>query len=260
MSAVGPAPSTATSAGGPAGIVVALDPARPTTRALEVALAISGDGGGLRGIFIESAPLLRLAGHPCALEVAPGPLGAATRVLTRETLERDLRRRAEDVRRVFESGVRSARRGGDFVVRRGAIVEELTRAAVDAGLLALGVSRRDSPGAWWGADVARLAAAGPDRLLFVPDELELHDGTVLIAGADRGGEACERAAVEVATRTGLRLQDLVSRRPLEAASLLQSAWSLRARVMVFAAQQHGLTVELLHTVLQRASCAVLVVR
>jgi hypothetical protein len=204
--------------------------------------------------------LLRLAGHPCALEVALGPLGAATRVPTRETLERDLRRRSEDVRRVFEQGIRSARRGGDFVVRRGAIVDELTRAAVDASLLALGVSRRDSPGAWWGADVARLAAAGPDRLLFVPDELELHGGTVMMAGQGRGGMACERAALEVATRTGLRLHDLGSQRPLDAAWLLQSAWSLRARIAVLSAQRPGLTVELLHAVLQRASCAVLVVR
>lgn len=124
-------------AGVPARILVALDASSTSRAALragaQLAAAMHAE---LYGIFVEDDRLLRLCNSPFCREV--GFYTAGVRPLESQTVERQLRVLAADLRRTLARVAGESQVRWTFQVRRGGIEDELLSEAAGALLLSLG--------------------------------------------------------------------------------------------------------------------------
>jgi len=129
--------STEQRANAPTRILVALDASATSQAALRAAAKLAAAmQAELLGLFIEDQRLLQLCNSPFCREV--GFYTAAVRPLESQSIERQLRVRAEELRRTLARVAGESQVRWSFQVRRGGIEEELLREAADALLLSLG--------------------------------------------------------------------------------------------------------------------------
>lgn len=124
-------------------IVVVLDAAARAEAALRAAAELAARREAeLVALFLEDLDLVHLAGLPFAREI--GFPSAASRALDVEAVERVLRRHAEQARRMVAEFAAGTPLKWSFQVARGALAEEILRAAAEAELViaALGGSGR----------------------------------------------------------------------------------------------------------------------
>ncbi|MBX3013480.1 MAG: universal stress protein [Caldilineaceae bacterium] len=118
-------------------IVVALDASPQSQIALRAAAKVAAAmQAELQGLFVEDVNLFYLCNSPFCREV--GLRTAMVRQLESHTVERQLRVRAAELRRLLARVASEAQVRWSFQVTRGAIVQELLTAAEDALLLSLG--------------------------------------------------------------------------------------------------------------------------
>ena len=118
-------------------ILVALDASPASLAALQVAARLAAAlKGELYGIYVEEETLLRGAELP--ITSAVGSFSGAIRQVERPELERHLRTQAAKAKLALESIAVQAQLPWSFRVARGAVAEELLRAADDADLISLG--------------------------------------------------------------------------------------------------------------------------
>ena len=123
-------------------ILVALDASSPRLAALEEAADLAAAlGAELRGLVVEDIKLLRLAGLPCAREVASS--SARIRQLDLAIVERMLRSRAEEVRWAFVAAAERVSVRWSFRIARGSMAATSLESAGDADMLIIG---RERPG------------------------------------------------------------------------------------------------------------------
>lgn len=121
----------------PTRILVALDASATSRAALRAAAQLAAAmQAELLGLFIEDRRLLQLCDSPFCREV--GFYTAAVRPLESQSVERQLRVLAEELRRTLARVAGESQVRWSFQVRRGGIEEELLREAADALLLSLG--------------------------------------------------------------------------------------------------------------------------
>lgn len=118
-------------------ILVALDASTHSAAALEAATELAARcGAELLGLYVEDINLLRLAGSPFAQEV--GQFTAIRRRLDIQEVERQIRGQRVRIRRMFEVTTRKTRLRRSFQVTRGAVANEVLRAASEVDALVLG--------------------------------------------------------------------------------------------------------------------------
>lgn len=117
-------------------ILLALDNVNDRA-ALEAAAALAQQlQASLQGLFVEDSDLLRVAQLPFAQEVAF--TSAIARRLELAQLERELKTRAEELRRLLESLARQRRFECSFTVVRGALLSAVLTAAEKVDIYILG--------------------------------------------------------------------------------------------------------------------------
>ncbi len=113
-------------------IVVGLDSPLQTDAALEALAVLAGEmEAELIGLFIEDVDLLHLAALPFACEV--GFPSATRRDLDVARMERFFEAQANELRRACEAVLKSSPVSWSFRVARGSRLEQLLRAATEAG-------------------------------------------------------------------------------------------------------------------------------
>jgi nucleotide-binding universal stress UspA family protein len=118
-------------------ILVPLDASQHSLAALEAAAEMAaGLRAELVGLFVEDITLLRLVELPFACEVSF--LTTSSERMERRQLERQLRVRAEQMRRKLDSIAAQRRIPWTFRVTRGAVSQEVLQAASEADLTILG--------------------------------------------------------------------------------------------------------------------------
>lgn len=122
-------------------ILVALDTSAHSLAALEAAARLAETmHAELIGLFVEDVNLLRLAALPFAREVRwPS---STRRSLDEARMERELRLMASQARRALALAAEEAETEWTFHVVRGAVADEVLRAALEADLLSLGRASR----------------------------------------------------------------------------------------------------------------------
>lgn len=122
-------------------ILVALDTSGHSLAALEAAARLAAAmHAELVGLFVEDVNLLRLAALPFAREVRWS--SSARHSLDEARMERELRLMASQARRALAMAAEEAETEWTFHVVRGAVSEEVLRAAMEADLLSLGRASR----------------------------------------------------------------------------------------------------------------------
>ncbi len=139
-------------------VLIALDPAAPMTATLD---ALSGLTSGLRphveGLFVEDTRLFALSALSIAREVTLDT--AEERPIQRDVLERQMRAQRARVEEMLTNALRGLALEVNFRVARGAVIEELQRAAREADLLVVGRSHYVAGArSWMGMRLASLAA------------------------------------------------------------------------------------------------------
>ena len=120
-------------------IVVVIDASRRSRAALEAAASLAARfQAELGGLFVEDADLLRVAELPFARET--GYSSPPRRILVSE-IERSLRARAEELRRVVEARAKQADLRWSFRVKRGGLTPSTIGASEEADLLIVGHER-----------------------------------------------------------------------------------------------------------------------
>lgn len=122
-------------------ILVALDTSAHSLAALEAAARLAAAmHAELVGLFVEDVNLLRLAALPFAREVRwPS---STRRSLDEARMERELRLMASQARRALALAAEEAETEWQFRVVRGAVADEVLRAALEVDLLTLGRASR----------------------------------------------------------------------------------------------------------------------
>jgi len=119
-------------------ILVALDASPLSHAALEeAAVMAAGLSAELTGIFVVDTELLRLSALPVAHET--GLTSARRRTLDPDSMERALKVQANQARLALEKVANRHRLQSSFYLGRGNVVSELTEAARQADLIAMGV-------------------------------------------------------------------------------------------------------------------------
>lgn len=122
-------------------ILVALDTSAHSLAALEAAARLAASlHAELVGLFVEDVNLLRLAALPFAREVRWS--SSTRRSLDEARMERELRLMASQARRALALAAEEAETEWTFHVVRGAVAEEVLRAAMEADLISLGRASR----------------------------------------------------------------------------------------------------------------------
>lgn len=266
-------------------ILVALDASRESLAALESAAHFAKRlQAELVGLFVEDVNLLRLAQHPFAREVVLST--RAGRSLDAETIVRDLRIQAAMARQALAQAAAQRQLQWSFRVARGAVEAELMAAALEADLVAIGKAIRPlTSRARLGQTARALSQACSRSVLFAVTAEQAgqvtalaYDGTPLAADAldlaarlvsDDGGRLLvfllagsteEAAEHEAAVRRRLRGTgiELEFRRVYGGpAEMLHWIEHIRPRLLVMGAAPND---EALASVVERASCQVLLVR
>ena len=187
-------------------ILVALDASRGSLAALEEAASMASRlEAELRGLFIEDIDLLNLAALPFSRE-AP-TLARVGRMLDTETVERELRCRAGQARRAIEQVAQSHHLRWSFRVARGRVETEISAAAQEVDLIAVGKGMRPMTlGVKWGQTARALTTSTARPILFAAAEAATPN-TPIATWYD-GTETSQHAlaaAVRLARRDGRKL-------------------------------------------------------
>lgn len=265
----------------PRRVVVALDASSFSLAALEAAAEMAAQiGVALHGVFVEDINLLRLGQLAIVREV--GAQTALSRPLDLEVVERSLRAHARQVARALAEVAARTQVVSSFEVTRGAVLEELLKAAEGAGLVAVGRAGRQTSRPRTGS-IARALVVGARQSVW----LQALPGEGPVVAICRDVSSCT-AAVEAASRLPWAARwgvDVVvdARDPAEAqrlaqrASVLLARFGARGRNRVLAAATPRDVVRLLKeivpgvvvigaedsmlpTVLDEMACSILVVR
>ena len=190
-------------------IVVALDPDVPSDLPLDIAEQLWSDAATeLIGLFVEDVRLFEHAGSRLAREVV---FSGGARTLDAAALGRQLRDRAAEARRRFETratglGVRHA-----FQILRGDLVAELLREAAGADVLVVGVAAGAAAArAWWRAALERLVQARLPAVLFAREGWLTGRGIVVVVEPPDVTTAALHAALRLARRSDSPLTLLVT--------------------------------------------------
>jgi nucleotide-binding universal stress UspA family protein len=240
-------------------ILVALDATGNSLAALDAAaqLATLLDAE-LSGIFVEDADLLRLAGLPFARESGPGL--PSRRVPDIASMERTLRRLADQARAAAEEVLVRHQVACSFTAARGRVLTEVLAAATGADIVAIGVGAPAGAGRWRLGSTARGVLAQASCSILMLREGESLAGPVIALFEDTpGAERVLGTAADLARQGDGRMLILVS-------GSRDSLAALRARADAFPTA--GLNVELhvidraledsLPPLLSRVRCGVLV--
>jgi hypothetical protein len=240
-------------------IVVAVDPDAPSDLPLDMAQQLWSDAATeLIGLFVEDARLFEHAGSRLAREVV---FSGGERSLDAAALARQLRARAAEARRRFETHATDLGLRHAFQILRGDLVGELVREAAGAEALVVGVAAGAAASrAWWSVALERLAQAPLPAVLF-PREgwltgrgivavLERQDAAtaleaalrfarrsrspltlLLTAAAASERETLAAAATELAAGAGVSLHAILSAAEPTLATILRVAQGARLLVL-----------------------------
>jgi nucleotide-binding universal stress UspA family protein len=216
-------------------ILVALDATGNSLAALDAAaeLATLLDAD-LSGIFVEDADLLRLAGLPFARESGPGL--PSRRVPDTASMERTLRRLADQARAATEKVLLRHELACGFTAARGRVLTEVLAAATGADVVAIGVGASAGAGRWRLGSTARGVLAQASCSILMLREGESLGAPVIALFEDTpGAERVLGTAADLARQGDGRLLILVS-------GTQDSLAALRARADAFPTR--GLDAEL----------------
>jgi nucleotide-binding universal stress UspA family protein len=117
-------------------IVVAFDPNRPDAAALEFAVPFARAlAQAVYALYVEDVDTLSLGAFGCVSTVCAAT--GETRLMSRESIERDFRRLERQARAAFDSAARAAGRA-EFATVRGRLAEELRRVSDEAAAVLIG--------------------------------------------------------------------------------------------------------------------------
>jgi nucleotide-binding universal stress UspA family protein len=179
-------------------IFVALDASPASAAAAQTAADLAARlHAELRGLYVEDADLLRLAGLP---SVETGTFSARARRLEEGDLERQLRAQADRARRLLdECSVRAGLASHHFEVLRGDVRRAVAEVAEAGDLLSLGrvgTTRLHRLGS-----VARAALAqGRGQILLLAESGRFEPPVVVVNGHTRGDHRALHAALRMAER------------------------------------------------------------
>ncbi|MEZ4869190.1 MAG: universal stress protein [Caldilineaceae bacterium] len=178
-------------------IVVALDATPQSAILLDAAADLAHKLQiELVGLFVEDINLLRLAELPFSREI--GSFSSARRSLQAAPLERQLRAQASQLRRRLQRTAEQHGIAWSFQVVRGAIAEELRKAALETDLFILGRSRRLRAGHFPLGTTTRALLLQAPRLTLVLHHHRSQWQQPIVVAYD-GSAAAERALL-VATQ------------------------------------------------------------
>lgn len=171
-------------------VVAAVDGSPASLAALRATAALAAALGlPLEVVYVEDINVLRLGDLPFAREV--GAYTASVRLLESAGLERELRTLAQRVERAAAAAAATHRLTWRFVLRRGAVADELAAAAAHAHLLGVGRVGRLAHGL--GSIPLRLLAQTPAPLLIAPARTQMANGLSLpLTLLETGSPAAER--------------------------------------------------------------------
>lgn len=271
-------------------VVIALDPIAPEAAALDLAILQDMLREGIEelvGMFMEDTRLLAHARSRLATEVV---LTGAARPLDARSLERQLRAKAAEARRRFESTALQLGLPHAFRVTRGEPLTELSSVAAAARALVIAVAG-EAAGArtWAGAALHELARLDVPALLFAREGWQRGRSVVAViedpaqvAGTLANARRLARAAgVPLKVYLGgaaltrrQELSDVLTSQADETAAVSVQSLPAQAdpsaavralladqpRMVVLAAPAGDVNVDLLKELLRRTSAAVLVLR
>ena len=147
-------------------ILVGLDSSAPSLAALDAAVRLAVElEAELEGLFIEDVNLLHFAGLPFTRVIDAA--SSQARAIDRPDLERELRARAESVRRKLASAA-GERVSWTFRVVRGQVEAEFMAAAREADLVSIGfVGDRRGGAAGTGSLARRAVLESPGSVLLL---------------------------------------------------------------------------------------------
>ncbi len=267
-------------------ILVALDASPHSLASLEMAAAMAEKfDAELVGIYIEDINLIRLARLPITREV--GFYSASLRQVELTHVERQLRAQARTARRALALIVEGTQVPWTFRVARGAINTELLTAALDADLLILGKvgwSGRRQIGST--AQVAVIQS--PHHTMIYQRGVDLQRPILIIYDGSITGELALATANQLKTEESLVTVLIVADVPERAETLKHDvmrwsqnhdleprflwlsridgeliarlAWSEGFGLVVLPAESGSLSDETLLRLVDRADCAVLIIR
>ncbi len=257
------------------GVIVALDPERPTGAAVHAALALAG-GQALRlqGLYVEEEDLLRLGRIPglAEIEFATG----LVRQFSAELIEETLRTRADLVRSAFLSAAARSGVPHNFTVVRGRLLDELVRASAAARLLVIGLGaetfgRRH----WLHGRVGPLLERWRLDLAVVREKCRPARAVVAVAGGAPVIGTVTATAARIARSERLDQLLLTTRgaaegsiastaavrhrtlRRLHADEIVETLWVERASAVILSRSDAAVSRRLIERVVESAPCTVI---
>ncbi len=186
-------------------VLLAIDTATPSRGLLEVVAGLGlGNQVSLHAAFFEDQALLESASLSCAREVSHGEL--VPRALDRQSLERQILRRRETLKRHFLANARPLAREHQFRSIRGPTGSELLREAREHDVLILG---RPGPltclPSWMGARLEHLLQSGPRTIVLAQEGWSTGAALVAVTGSDNIGDEPLATASRIASAAALPL-------------------------------------------------------
>lgn len=257
------------------GVIVALDPERPTGAAVRAALALAG-GQPLRlqGLYVQEEDLLKLGGIPglAEIEFATG----LARQLSAELIEEALRTRADLVRRAFLAAAAGSGVPHSFTVVRGRLLDELIRASAAAQLLVIGLgAERFGRRHWLHRHLGRLLERWTLDLAVVREQAGPGRAVVAVAGSAPAFGNVSAIAARIA-RTERLDQLLLTARGAAAGTLISTSavrhrtlrrfhaeevaevlWVERASAVILSRSDPALSRRFIERLVETAPCTVM---
>lgn len=172
-------------------IVVALDASRYSLTALQAAAELAAlMQAELQGVFVEDINLIRLCGLPFSHEI--GAYSATRRRLDDQTVEREFRILAAQMRRAVAQAAVTAKVNWSFQVIRGAVTAEILAASESANLTTLGRVGR-SLGKQLGSTAAGVMRQSRHPVFLLGEQGLVYPLTVLYSGSEAAGRALDFA-------------------------------------------------------------------
>jgi nucleotide-binding universal stress UspA family protein len=166
-------------------ILVAVDASRDSRAALRAAVQMAARfHAELEGLYVEDLNVLRAARIPFAKEF--GHYTGDRRLINPSAIERDMRARVRQMRRLFQMLTEQEAVHGSFHVARGMVPSEIRSAAAGADVLIVGrmgwaqtdVERMGEPVESACSDTApRVTAVLRDGAVLAPPVVAVYDGT-----------------------------------------------------------------------------------
>ncbi len=252
-------------------VLLAIDTATPSRGLLEVVAGLGlGTQVSLQAAFFEDQALLESASLSCAREVSHGEL--VPRALDRQSLERQILRRRETLKRHFLANARPLAREHQFRSIRGPTGPELLREAREHDVLILG---RPGPltclPSWMGARLEHLLQSGPSTIVLAQGSWSTGAALVAVTGSDNIGDEPLATASRIASAAALPLTVLnpgATGTPDEAVDYFADSPGTRelvnqlrqkgVRALVITAELAARYPELIPTVLRRTMSSVVI--